>query len=223
MAGLPPPPINDKPGSFTWMEWYRQLRNYVSTSGSVPWYIINFAGSNITDIALRAHNDLQSVQGGTAGERNHLTNAELSLLTQRTYGEMYANNAGVTVTIPVVDTWYPITTGFTSGTNLNTTFKNNHELVVTKAGKYHIQWSISTEISAANQDTEYGISVNNVVQTNTVAHLHFQNTNSELCAASGGIVTLAANDVLRFVLRNRTGTTSIKMEHASLTLVRIDN
>ena len=33
-VGLPPPPVNDQPGSFTWMEWYRQLRNYVSTSGS---------------------------------------------------------------------------------------------------------------------------------------------------------------------------------------------
>ena len=44
---LPPPPVNDQMGSFAWLEWYRQLRNYVATSGSVPWYIINFAGSNI--------------------------------------------------------------------------------------------------------------------------------------------------------------------------------
>lgn len=70
---LPPPPINDKPGSFTWLEWYRQLRNYVSTSGSVPWYIINFAGSNITDIALRSHENLQGLQGGQAGQHYHLT------------------------------------------------------------------------------------------------------------------------------------------------------
>ena len=77
---LPPPPIQDKPGTFTWLEWYRQLREYVSTSGSVPWYVINFAGSNITDIALRDHDHLQNVQGGTAGEHNHLTNAELSKL-----------------------------------------------------------------------------------------------------------------------------------------------
>ena len=71
--GLPPPPVNDQPGSFTWLEWYRQLRNYVSTSGSVPWFIINFAGSNITDIAARDHGNLQGLQGGGAGERYHLT------------------------------------------------------------------------------------------------------------------------------------------------------
>lgn len=72
-GALPPPPVNDKPGSFTWLEWYRQLRNYVSTSGSVPWYIINFSGSNITDIALRDHNNLDGLQGGGAAERYHLT------------------------------------------------------------------------------------------------------------------------------------------------------
>lgn len=73
---LPPPPVNDKPGSFTWLEWYRQLRNYVSTSGSVPWYIINFAGSNITDIASRAHNNLQNLQGGASGQMYHLSLAQ---------------------------------------------------------------------------------------------------------------------------------------------------
>ena len=80
MPILPPPPVNDQPGSFTWMEWYRQLRNYVSTSGSVPWYIIDFAGSNITDIASRAHNNLQGLQGGTSGEQYHLTAAQYSAL-----------------------------------------------------------------------------------------------------------------------------------------------
>jgi len=81
MATLPPPPINDKPGSFTWLEWYRQLRNYVSTSGSVPWYIINFAGSNITDIALRDHNNMQSLQGGSAGQMYHLSQSDHANLT----------------------------------------------------------------------------------------------------------------------------------------------
>jgi len=80
-TGLPPPPINDQPGSFTWLEWYRQLRNYISTNGSVPWYVINFAGSNITDIATRDHDQLQNLDGGTAGEHYHLTAAQHSALT----------------------------------------------------------------------------------------------------------------------------------------------
>lgn len=94
MAGLPPPPIQDKPGSFTWLEWYRQLRNYISTSGSVPWYVINFAGSNITDLAIRLHNTLQGLQGGTAGEMYHLTNDEHIAVTnsvQSTWTPTFSN------------------------------------------------------------------------------------------------------------------------------------
>ena len=93
---LPPPPIQDKPGTFTWLEWYRQLREYVSTSGSVPWYVINFAGSNITDIALRDHDHLQNVQGGTAGEHNHLTNAELSKLQTYDHNTTSGKQGGTT-------------------------------------------------------------------------------------------------------------------------------
>ncbi len=97
MAGLPPPPIQDKPGSFTWLEWYRQLRNYISTSGSVPWYIINFAGSNITDIAIRLHNTLQGLQGGAAGEMYHLTNDEHTAVTNSVQGTWTPTFTNLTV------------------------------------------------------------------------------------------------------------------------------
>jgi hypothetical protein len=123
---LPPPPIQDKPGSFTWLEWYRQLRDYVSTSGSVPWYIINFAGSNITDIALRDHDQLQNVQGGTAGEHNHLTDAELTQIQSNlhnstsglqggTTNEYYhlTNTAYTALQNSTQDTWTPTFTNLT--------------------------------------------------------------------------------------------------------------
>ena len=93
-GSLPPPPINDKPGSFTWLEWYRQLRSYISTSGSVPWYIINFAGSNITDLATYLHNTLQGLQGGAANEKYHLSSNEYTALTnsvQSTWTPTFTN------------------------------------------------------------------------------------------------------------------------------------
>jgi len=95
-SGLPPPPINDTPGSFTWLEWYRQLRNYISTNGSVPWYVINFAGSNITDIASRDHNNLQALQGGTSGEHYHLTSAQHSALTAGPHNNLSGLQGGTT-------------------------------------------------------------------------------------------------------------------------------
>ena len=78
MAGLPPPPLQDAQGSFGWLEWYRQLRDYLSTASSIPWNIIQFAGSKLTDLQTRLHGDLQSIQGGIPGERYHLTAAQLA-------------------------------------------------------------------------------------------------------------------------------------------------
>jgi hypothetical protein len=82
MASLPPPPTNDQTGSYAWLEWFRQLRNYISTVGSVPWNIINFAGSAISDIANRSHQLLQSLQGGTTGQYYHLTQSDYNEVSQ---------------------------------------------------------------------------------------------------------------------------------------------
>lgn len=95
-TGLPPPPINDQPGSFTWLEWYRKLRDYIGTNGSVPWYVINFAGSNITDIATRDHDQLQNLDGGTAGEHYHLTAAQYAALTAGPHNNLSGLQGGTT-------------------------------------------------------------------------------------------------------------------------------
>jgi hypothetical protein len=76
MAYLPPPPVQDVSGSYAWLDWYRQLRNYISQSGSVPWNVIDFAGSDIVNIISRSHQNLQSLQGGTTGQYYHLTQSK---------------------------------------------------------------------------------------------------------------------------------------------------
>jgi len=78
---LPPPPVLDQTGSYAWLEWFRQLRNYISTVGSVPWSIIDFTSSTLSSIASRSHQLLQALQGGTTGEYYHLTSAQHTDLT----------------------------------------------------------------------------------------------------------------------------------------------
>ena len=118
MAGLPPPPTNDQTGSYAWLEWFRQLRNYISTVGSVPWNIINFTGSNISDIASRSHQSLQALQGGTTGQYYHLTQAEQTDLAAQnnvvstaidytlitTDNTVYVTATGKTITLPAAST-----------------------------------------------------------------------------------------------------------------------
>lgn len=79
---LPPTPVGVPPGHSFWNDWYEKLRVLVNQGAiSVLWNNINFAGSNLTDLATRAHNNLQSVQGGSAGEFYHLTSAQHSEAT----------------------------------------------------------------------------------------------------------------------------------------------
>lgn len=80
MAGkLPPTPVGVPPGHSFWNDWYEKLRSLINES-IVSFTDLNFSGSNITSIATRNHNDLQNIQGGVAGQYNHLTNAELAAL-----------------------------------------------------------------------------------------------------------------------------------------------
>ena len=74
---IPPAPVGALPGSSCWNDWYEKIRNLIN-SGTISqlWASIDFTASNITDIVTRAHNNLQSFQGGTAGEYYHLTSAQ---------------------------------------------------------------------------------------------------------------------------------------------------
>jgi len=60
---LPPPPSRSDMGGFAYQSWFQSLHDFLTTAGSVAWVNIDFAGSSLTDLALRAHSQLQSVQG----------------------------------------------------------------------------------------------------------------------------------------------------------------
>lgn len=78
LFNLPPPPNTEDIKSFVWRDWFFKLQQAV---GSIFFVDLDFTGSNITSIATRNHNDLQSFQGGTPSEYYHLTASQHSDLT----------------------------------------------------------------------------------------------------------------------------------------------
>lgn len=86
---LPPTPVGVPPGHSFWNDWYEKLRTIVNQGSiSVLWANINFSGSDISSIASRAHNNLQSLQGGTAGEYYHLTAAQYAALASGNHNDL---------------------------------------------------------------------------------------------------------------------------------------
>lgn len=78
---LPPAPVRE--GHFTeeWRKWLSKIRDILNGVSTLSWSLLNFTDSNLTDIAIRNHKDLQNLQGGTTNEYYHLTSAHHSGLT----------------------------------------------------------------------------------------------------------------------------------------------
>lgn len=77
---IPPPPIHERDFSNNWKLWFSRLREILSTVSTFSWTLIDFTGSNITDIISRSHQDLQNLQGGSSSERYHLSVAQVTKL-----------------------------------------------------------------------------------------------------------------------------------------------
>lgn len=78
---IPPPPADFTPDNqWAWMDFYKNIRDTINTASIVTWANLDFSGSNLTDLVTRNHNDLNNVQGGAAGDRNHLTTAQVTSL-----------------------------------------------------------------------------------------------------------------------------------------------
>ena len=78
---LPPPPVEEPAGSFNWVDWWVKLRALINQVNNLPWASVDKAGSNLTDLQVRLHNDLQTIQGGGVAERYHLTAAQYNEAT----------------------------------------------------------------------------------------------------------------------------------------------
>lgn len=93
---LPPAPNGSPPGSGYWNDWYEKVRSLINKGSiSVLWANINFAGSNITSLVARAHNNLQSIQGGAANDYNHLTTAQHTIAIANAHNSLVGLQGGV--------------------------------------------------------------------------------------------------------------------------------
>lgn len=59
---ISPPPIKDAMNSQRWLDWFNKVSNQLLVSVG-QWSLLDFTGSNLTDIVTRNHNNLQNIDG----------------------------------------------------------------------------------------------------------------------------------------------------------------
>lgn len=113
---LPPPPIQEDTFTNNWKVWFLKVKEQLSSLSSIAWSLLDFTGSNLSDIITRNHNDLQNKQGGTTNEYYHLSLANHGALTGGGVTNLH-HHGGINTTI----TTAKITAG---GNNGSMTFTN---------------------------------------------------------------------------------------------------
>lgn len=140
------------------------------------------------------------------------------------YGSMYADESAITVAILGTSTYVPVGSGLSDGGTiaLAFTFQNASELKCLVAGKYLVSWSASINCATNSQDLSGCVMVNTTAQLNTTNHCFNGSGASKNASIAGtGIVTLAANDLLRISFANHTAIHDVLVEHVNLTAIRI--
>jgi hypothetical protein len=116
---LPPPPQELPAELQRWFQLvYARLR--AANVGTISFTDLNFTGGNLTEIPTRNHNDLQTIQGGSTTDRQHLTTAQVTAIATNT-SDIATIKAEIAAGLTVTITTAKLTTG---GVNGSMTFTN---------------------------------------------------------------------------------------------------
>jgi len=95
MVAVSPPPIHSAMGSLQWLDWFERVNASLEVAA---WTQLDFAGSNITDIVTRNHNNLNNISGGAANDYYHITAQQEGDLGNGATGS-FTTTDGKTVTV----------------------------------------------------------------------------------------------------------------------------
>jgi hypothetical protein len=114
---IPPPPTQSEAGSYAWTDWYGQLTLYLNNGNSIPWSVVQKAGSSLGDLATRQHGQLQSLAGSPDGY--HLSFDQYAAIAGMVAGSVTSFNTrtgAVTLTsadVTTALTYTPLNRAFT--------------------------------------------------------------------------------------------------------------
>lgn len=138
-----------------------------------------------------------------------------------TYGSFYTSGANQTISVAAANTKYQVDGGFTEGQTKNTTFIENCGLQIQESGKYLINWSLTLNTAAANDDIRAGLMIGVVPLTPGNAKTSIQANSEDATIGSAAILDLNVDDELFFYVENLTNTNNIIVNNGSMTILKL--
>ena len=139
---------------------------------------------------------------------------------------MYWDNpSGTILTNAVQNTWYGVT-NFTEGnvvgvtTDTSDATADHFTIPAGGGGDYVVNWILTAGNAATGEQVEFGIAVDGTVDRSTVAS-GTDNGFSYPTMSNSTILSLSASEEISMYHRNISGTGSVNVLHASITIQRI--
>lgn len=137
------------------------------------------------------------------------------------YGTLYGDDVARSVTIASAGVYYEVGGGLRGGACNGLKVQAGKEVLITMAGTYLVNWSMTAQCASANQYVEGAIMVNTAAREDTVSAAELPSANKKVSLGGTGLLALSVNDVVKLCVENETGTNAVVVDHANLSLVRV--
>lgn len=138
----------------------------------------------------------------------------------RAYGSIYGDDISQSVTISASGVYYRVGGSLSAGMLYQFTFQNSREVVCGIAGTYRVVWGMSVQCASANQEISGAAMVNGTEVHQAETSQNATTANKPVHISGTGLIALDVGDVVALCVENETGTASLVVTHANLTLVR---
>jgi hypothetical protein len=199
--------------------------------------------SSLQDFSDNLDNNLEDINGSIDDINNNvdelqtnegqllfpLSQDTIDLINEQTnlfmgvYGDMYAYNATITITVSASNTFYQIGTGLSGGLCVGFTFQNARELLCGVEGTYRVVWSMSVHSASNNQECEGSVMLNGTGQSFMANHSEIINSGKPTSISGSGIIFLSVGDLISLCVANHTGATNLIIDHVTLTISKLGN
>jgi hypothetical protein len=96
------------------------------------------------------------------------------------------------------------------------------KLTVTKAGRYHVTYTVSQTNSGNNKHVQVGIAINGTVQNDGINHVDGLASSIDTMLGGNAILALTASQYVEIAVRTTdTGTPDISVDHLNITIFQV--